>query len=92
MGADAIHVIQDDYIMSITQIKSNTVLCIPQVDISAIMLSNNTAINEFWSSLNHKFDLMNRKRGFWHHYVQEGMPEQDFSDFREDLAALGRYM
>lgn len=53
------------------------------------MLANNTAINDFWMVLNKKFDLMNRKRSFWHHYVQEGMPEEDFAEFREDLAALG---
>jgi len=53
------------------------------------MLANTTSIQEFWKVLNTKYDLMNRKRSFWHHYIQEGMPEEDFSDFREDLAALG---
>lgn len=54
------------------------------------MLANSTAINDFWMVLNKKFDLMNKKRSFWHHYVQEGMPETDFAEFREDLAALGK--
>ena len=53
------------------------------------MLANNTSIHEFWTSLNRKYDLLNRKKCFWHHYIQEGMPEDDFVDFREDLAALG---
>lgn len=64
-------------------------LCI-QVPRSAIMLANSTSINDFWMQLNKKFDLMNRKRSFWHHYIQEGMPEEDFAEFREDLAALGK--
>lgn len=62
---------------------------IKQANTSAIMLANTTSIQEFWKVLNTKYDLMNRKRSFWHHYIQEGMPEEDFSDFREDLAALG---
>ena len=55
------------------------------------MLSNTTSIHEFWRILNRKFDLMNNKRCFWHHYIQEGMSEEDFVDFREDLAALGQW-
>lgn len=53
------------------------------------MLANSTAINDFWMSLNKKYDLMNHKKAFWHHYIQEGMPAEDFVEFREDLAALG---
>ncbi|EDR24133.1 tubulin alpha-1 chain [Entamoeba dispar SAW760] len=55
---------------------------------SACMIANHTAMCQVFQKVNQNFDLMFGKRAFVHHYVGEGMEENEFTDARQDLYEL----
>jgi tubulin alpha len=66
---------------------------VPGADLAALsrsvcMMSNTSGIAKAWSSLAAKFDMMYSRHAFVHHFVSEGLEENEMVEARENMAQL----
>uniref|UniRef100_A0A224XGB3 Tubulin alpha chain n=1 Tax=Panstrongylus lignarius TaxID=156445 RepID=A0A224XGB3_9HEMI len=52
------------------------------------MICNTTAIKEIWANLNVKYNLMLRKKAFFHWFTGEGLTESEFYEAQDNLLTL----
>ena len=52
------------------------------------MLTNTTAVHEVFQRITSKFDILYRKNAFTHWFIGEGLEDGEFTEARENLAAL----
>ena len=64
--------------------------CYAETERSACMVANHTSMCQVFQKVNQNFDLMFAKRAFVHHFVGEGLEENEFTDARQNLYELER--